>query len=55
MINDFVKNMRKLFGDVEFKATSNDGETYKTRGFDKREKDNSNKKRKEQGSDIATW
>ena len=36
MIKDFIKEVKKTFGDdVEFKATSNDGQTYRSKGYDK--------------------
>ena len=36
MIKDFIKEIKKTFGDdVEFKATSNDGQTYRSKGYDK--------------------
>lgn len=38
-INNFIKGIKELFGEVEYKATSNDGRVFKTKGYDKREKD----------------
>ena len=38
-INDFIKGIKELFGNVEYKATSKEGQVFKTRGYDKREKD----------------
>ena len=36
MIKDFIKEVKKVFGDdVEFKATSNDGQTYRSKDYDK--------------------
>ena len=36
MIKDFIKEIKKTFGDdVEFKAKSNDGQTYRSKGYDK--------------------
>ena len=36
MIKDFIKEIKKTFGEgVEFKATSNDGQTYRRKGYDK--------------------
>jgi len=34
-VNQFIKSIRELFGDVEYKATSLDGKVFKTQGFDK--------------------
>ena len=40
MIKDFIKEIKKTFGkDVEFKATSNDGQTYRSKGYDKLQSD----------------
>jgi len=34
-INDFIKECKKLFGsDIEYKATSKDGQTFKSKGWD---------------------
>ena len=38
-INDFIKEIRALFGNIEFKATSKQGQVFKSKGYDKREKD----------------
>jgi len=36
MIKDFIKDIKKTFGEgVEFKATSNDGKTYRSKNYDK--------------------
>ena len=33
-INEFIKQCRKLFGsDIEYKATSKDGQVFKTKGW----------------------
>jgi len=33
-INDFIKNCKELFGDdIIYKATSNDGVTFKSKGW----------------------
>ncbi len=33
-INDFIKACKKLFGDdIEYKAVSKDGQTFKTKGW----------------------
>ena len=33
-INDFIKECKKLFGnDIEYKATSKDGQVFKTKGW----------------------
>lgn len=34
-VNEFLKQMKKAFGDFEFKATSKDGKVFKSQGFDK--------------------
>ena len=33
-INDFLKAIQKEFGQVEYKATSKDGQTFKSKGWD---------------------
>ena len=33
-INEFLKAMQKTFGKVEYKATSKDGLTFKSKGWD---------------------
>ena len=33
-INDFLKAIQKEFGKVEYKATSKDGQTFKSKGYD---------------------
>lgn len=33
-INDFLKAIQKEFGYVEYKATSKDGQTFKSKGWD---------------------
>ena len=36
MIKDFIKEVKKTFGDdVEFKATSNDRQAYRSKNYDK--------------------
>jgi len=36
MIKEFIKEIKKTFGDdVEFKATSKDGQTYRSKDYDK--------------------
>ena len=36
LIKDFIKEVKKTFGDnVEFKAKSNDGQTYRSKNYDK--------------------
>lgn len=36
MIKDFIKEVKKTFGDdVEFKATSKEGKIYRSKGYDK--------------------
>ena len=40
MIKDFIKDMKETFGEgVEFKATSNDGKTYRSKGYEKIQSD----------------
>ena len=33
-INDFLKSIKKHFGNVEYKATSKDGQTFKSKGWE---------------------
>ena len=36
MIKDFIKEVKQTFGEgVEFKATSKDGQTYRSKNYDK--------------------
>jgi len=37
-INEFLKQMKKTFGQFEYKATSKDGRVFKSIGFDKANK-----------------
>jgi hypothetical protein len=37
-VNEFIKEVTKLFGSVEYRATSKDGRVFKTQGFDKARK-----------------
>ena len=40
MIKDFIKSIKKTFGDdVEFKATSKDGKIYRSKNYDKLQSD----------------
>ena len=40
MIKDFIKEVKKVFGeDVEFKAKSNDGKIYRSKGYEKVQSD----------------
>lgn len=34
-VNEFVKQMRNLFSDIEYRATSKDGVVFKSKGWDK--------------------
>lgn len=34
-VNEFIKLMRKSFSDVEYRATSKDGQVFKSQGWDK--------------------
>lgn len=52
-INGFIKQMKELFGDIEYKVSSIDGRVFKTKGYD--EKNYQNSKRKKQGSDKCNW
>ena len=35
-VNDFIKEVKALFGDVEYKATSKQGQVFKSRGYDEK-------------------
>ena len=35
-INDFIKEVKALFGDVEYKATSKQGQVFKSRRYDEK-------------------
>jgi len=37
-VNEFIKEIRALFKEVEYKATSKDGQVFKTQGFDEARK-----------------
>ena len=40
MIKDFIKSIKKTFGDdVEFKATSSEGKIYRSKNYDKIQSD----------------
>ena len=40
MIKDFIKEVKKTFGDgVEFKATSKEGKIFRSKGYDKVQSD----------------
>lgn len=39
MIKEFVQMMKDEFGEVEYKATSNEGKIYRSKGYDKVEED----------------
>ena len=40
MIKDFIKEIKKTFGDgVEFKATSKEGKIYRSKGYEKIQSD----------------
>lgn len=34
-INEFLKQMKKTFGQFEYKATSKDGRVFKSQGYEK--------------------
>jgi len=36
-INEFLKAIQKEFGKVEYRATSKDGQTFKSKGYDNAE------------------
>ena len=42
-INEFLKSIQKHFGNVEYKATSKDGQTFKSKGWDHAEMEFSRK------------
>ena len=51
-INEFLKEIKGLFGSVEYKATSVTGQVFKSRGYD----DRVQVKQKQQAkSDLADW
>jgi hypothetical protein len=41
--NEFIKAFKQTFKDVEYKATSKDGKVYKSKNWDKENKDLTNK------------
>jgi hypothetical protein len=51
-INQFLKEIQQIFGKVEYKATSKDGQTFKSRGF---EDAVDAKKGKSSRTDVADW
>lgn len=51
-VNNFIKEIKALFGDVEYKATSKQGQVFKTKGYDNREKDISSKRSKSDRCDF---
>ena len=34
-VNEFLKQMKKTFGQFEYRATSKEGKVFKSQGFDK--------------------
>lgn len=43
--NEFLKEMQKVFGQVEYKATTNDGKVFKSKGWEsKYDKENDSKR-----------
>jgi len=38
-VKDFIKEIKKTFGDVEFQATSKEGKIYRSKGYDKLQSD----------------
>lgn len=52
-VNEFLKEIKGLFGNVEYKATSNKGQVFKTENYD--EKDPENQEWKQRRRDQATW
>ena len=53
MIKDFIKEVKKTFGDdVEFKATSKEGKIFRSKGYDKAE---NNVRRGRGESTKARW
>lgn len=52
-VNDLIKSVRELFGDgVEYKAKGNNGQVFKSRGYDEREKNLSRKFTKQNKCDF---
>mgnify|MGYP003123363723 CR=1 FL=1 len=37
-VNEFLKEMKKHFGSFEYKATSKEGQVFKSKGYDKKNK-----------------
>ena len=37
-VNDFLKEIKKLFGSFEYKATSKNGQVFKSSGYDQKNK-----------------
>ena len=35
-INDFIKEVRALFGNIEYRATSKQGQVFKSRRYDEK-------------------
>ena len=52
-VNGFIKQMKELFGDIEYKVSSIDGRVFKTKGYD--EKISQNNRRQKFGSDKCNW
>jgi hypothetical protein len=45
--NKFLKEMQKVFGDVEYRATSNEGIVFKSKGWDNKYGKENDSKRSE--------
>ena len=37
-INEFLKEFKRTFGSFEYKATSKEGQVFKSKGYDKKNK-----------------
>ena len=44
-VNEFLKKMKKEFPNMEYRATSKDGQTFKSKGWEDEIKKNNNSKR----------
>ena len=51
-VNEFLQEIKGLFGDIEYRATSATGQVFKSRGYDDRVQVKQNQQTK---SDLADW
>ena len=51
-VNEFLKEIKGLFGDIEYRATSATGQVFKSRRYDERVQIEQKQQAK---SDIADW